>query len=71
MIDINNNNELAKPMAKNTQNIYANNSDQNQPVNGGNNPYDMEQPNQNINTYPIEQKQIIIVEPSIENVLKQ
>lgn len=55
MIDINNNNELAKPMAKNSDDIYSANSN---PQNGDN-PYIM----QNGNTQPT-QKQVIIIEQS-------
>lgn len=54
MIDINNNNELAKPMAKNGDDIYSANSKSQDK----NNPYEM----QNTNTYPVAQKQIIIIE---------
>ena len=60
MIDISNNNELAKPMGTGGDNIYtAKSSSQ-----GGNNPYQMG----NTNTYPDAQKQVIIIEQPLQNV---
>jgi hypothetical protein len=67
MIDINNNNELAKPMAKNSDDIYSNYSNPAPPVNEDANPYDMGQNDMNNNINPVAQKQIIIID-SPENV---
>ena len=60
MIDINNNNELAKPIATGGDDIYTAKSNSQ----SGSNPYQMV----NTNTYPAAQKQVIIIEQPLENV---
>lgn len=61
MIDVSNNNELAKPMGPGEDDIYTAKST----LQGGNNPYQMG----NTNTYPDAQKQVIIIEQPLQNVL--
>lgn len=61
MIDIANNNELAKPMAKNNDDIYGSDSNSARLANGDVNPYAMDQSYLNADTYPVTQKQVIII----------